>query len=403
MAAAVRLLSPVIIITSSPICFIVSMACRLVGLMVSATAITPSTRVLSAKYSGVFPSFASASACRIKSPVSMCCSSISCALPAKYVCPSHSAQSPRPDSAVNFSGAVHKRPFSLARCTIAPDSGCSLGASSEAANRSSVSSVHPSAHTTSVTCGLPSVMVPVLSSTTVCTVCAVSSASADLINTPYSAPLPVPTIIATGVANPSAHGQEITSTEIAVDSANSPVCPKISQTIAETAAMLITTGTNTPLILSASLAIGALELAACSTSAMIWESVVSLPTFCARQVNTPVPFIEADSTVSPSAFSTGMLSPVSALWSMAECPLITTPSTGTPAPGRTKKTSPTFTCSSGTCTSCPQRSTVAVLGARLISFSIASPVLPLLRVSRYLPSVISVKIIAADSKYKSII
>ena len=88
---------------------------------------------------------------------------------------------------------------------------------------------------------------------------------------------------------------------------------------------------------------------------------------------------------------------------MAECPLITTPSTGTPAPGRTKKTSPTFTCSSGTCTSCPQRSTVAVLGARLISFSIASPVLPLLRVSRYLPSVISVKIIAADSKYKSII
>ena len=67
----------------------------------------------------------------------------------------------------------------------------------------------------SVTLGLPSVTVPVLSSTTVFTVCAVSSASADLIRMPFSAPLPVPTMMAVGVASPSAQGQEITSTAIA--------------------------------------------------------------------------------------------------------------------------------------------------------------------------------------------
>ena len=135
---------------------------------------------------------------------------------------------------------------------------------------------------------------------------------------------------------------------------------------------------------------------------MICESVVSLPTFWARHTSAPVWFTEALSTVSPSPFSTGMLSPVSALWSMEECPLTTTPSTGTLAPGRTKNVSPTTTSSSGISISRPSRTTVAVLGARSISFRMASPVLPLLRVSRYLPSVISVKIIAADSKYRSI-
>ena len=34
-------------------------------------------------------------------------------------------------------------------------------------------------------------------------------------STPILAPLPVPTIIATGVARPRAHGQDITKTEIA--------------------------------------------------------------------------------------------------------------------------------------------------------------------------------------------
>ncbi len=120
--------------------------------------------------------------------------------------------------------------------------------------------------------------VPVLSSTTVSMLWVISKASADLIKIPLAAPRPVPTIMAVGVASPSAQGQEITSTEIATASANSKLYPKNSQTTAASTAMAITAGTKTPLTLSASLAIGALEDVASSTSAMILESVVFSPT-----------------------------------------------------------------------------------------------------------------------------
>ena len=52
----------------------------------------------------------------------------------------------------------------------------------------------------SVTLGFPSVIVPVLSNTIVSILYVVSKASPPLINTPFSAPFPVPTIIAVGVA-----------------------------------------------------------------------------------------------------------------------------------------------------------------------------------------------------------
>ena len=64
----------------------------------------------------------------------------------------------------------------------------------------------------SVTSGLPSVSVPVLSKTMASILYAVSSASPLLIRMPFSAPLPVPTMMAVGVARPSAHGQAMTST-----------------------------------------------------------------------------------------------------------------------------------------------------------------------------------------------
>ena len=60
------------------------------------------------------------------------------------------------------------------------------------------------------------VIVPVLSSATVCILCARSRDSALRIRMPNSAPLPVPTIIAAGVAKPSAQGQAIISTATAV-------------------------------------------------------------------------------------------------------------------------------------------------------------------------------------------
>ena len=127
----------------------------------------------------------------------------------------------------------------------------------------------------SVTWGLPWVRVPVLSSTTVSMAWRVSRASADLTRMPFSAPLPVPTMIATGVARPRAQGQEITSTATPAVRACSGLWVTASQTRAVTAAMTMTTGTNTPATLSASLAMGALELDASSTSRIIWARVVS--------------------------------------------------------------------------------------------------------------------------------
>ena len=59
----------------------------------------------------------------------------------------------------------------------------------------------------------PVVTVPVLSSTIVSIRRVRSSASGPLIRMPSSAPRPVPTISATGVASPSAHGQAMISTD----------------------------------------------------------------------------------------------------------------------------------------------------------------------------------------------
>ena len=103
-------------------------------------------------------------------------------------------------------------------------------------------------------------------------------------------------------------------------------------------------------------------------------------------------------TLSPTALSTGMLSPVRALSFTALLPSSTMPSTGMFSPGRTTKISSFCTCSMGTVTSAPSRSKVAVLGASFIRLLSASVVLPLERASSILPTVIRVKIMAADSK-----
>ena len=70
---------------------------------------------------------------------------------------------------------------------------------------------------------LSSVIVPVLSSTTVVTRPAISSAWASLIRMPNSAPRPLATRIAVGVASPSAHGHATTSTATVAESPNEPV------------------------------------------------------------------------------------------------------------------------------------------------------------------------------------
>src|SRR3989338_5534223 len=67
----------------------------------------------------------------------------------------------------------------------------------------------------SVTLGLPSVKVPVLSMTMIFILEAFSKVAASFIRILCLAPMPVPTATTVGVANPSASGQAITTAEMA--------------------------------------------------------------------------------------------------------------------------------------------------------------------------------------------
>ena len=153
--------------------------------------------------------------------------------------------------------------------------------------------------------------------------------------------------------------------------------PSSSQTRVVTTAMVMTVGTKTPETLSAILAMGAFVAAASLTIWMIWERVVSSPTRVARQRRKPDWLMVAAETLSPSALSTGMLSPVRADSLTALWPSRTTPSTGIFSPGRTTKTSPCCTASMETSVSTPFFTTVAVLGASFIRLFSASVVRPL--------------------------
>ena len=172
-----------------------------------------------------------------------------------------------PGRALNWETSAVCLPLSAAALMMALASGCSLFASSAAARSISSSPEYPSAGNISVTVGSPDVMVPVLSSTTIWVRPVSSRDTAFLKSMPFLAPIPLPTIMATGVASPRAHGQLMTSTEIPLASAKPMVCPARSQTIIVTMAMAMTAGTSTPDTLSATLAIGALVAAASLT---IW-------------------------------------------------------------------------------------------------------------------------------------
>mmetsp|Transcript_28358 Transcript_28358/g.69066 ORF Transcript_28358/g.69066 Transcript_28358/m.69066 type:complete len:200 (+) Transcript_28358:1245-1844(+) len=69
---------------------------------------------------------------------------------------------------------------------------------------------------TLTTSGRASVKVPVLSNTTAVLVPAASNAAPDLYKIPFSAPTPVATMIAVGVASPSEQGHDMTKTATAL-------------------------------------------------------------------------------------------------------------------------------------------------------------------------------------------
>ena len=104
----------------------------------------------------------------------------------------------------------------------------------------------PGKRSKSVTSGWPRVRVPVLSSTMVRSLPAVSRASALRKISPFSAPLPDATMIEVGVARPRAQGQAITST-LTRNSIASTALPLIrNHTTKAVIARAITTGTNQP-------------------------------------------------------------------------------------------------------------------------------------------------------------
>ena len=109
-------------------------------------------------------------------------------------------------------------PRSCAPETMAAASGCSLAF--EAGGQPSTDASVWSASDDRRTRGLPSVSVPVLSTTSVSTFSISSSASASLMSTPSFAPRPTPTMMETGVAKPRAQGHAMMSTLIATTSAS---------------------------------------------------------------------------------------------------------------------------------------------------------------------------------------
>ena len=113
--------------------------------------------------------------------------------------------------------------------------------------------------------GSPWVMVPVLSRATICVFPVSSRDMAVLNKMPFLAPSPLPTMMATGVARPRAQGQLITSTDIPLARENPAPCPASSHAAVVIRAIRMTTGTNIPDTLSATLAIGALVAAASLT------------------------------------------------------------------------------------------------------------------------------------------
>ena len=110
------------------------------------------------------------------------------------------------------------------------------------------------------------VIVPVLSRAMISTLPASSRASLVLNRIPCFAPTPLPTIMATGVASPKAHGQEMTNTVMALSRAKVNGLPAISHPARTTREIPIMDGTKIPETLSAILATGAFVPAASETS-----------------------------------------------------------------------------------------------------------------------------------------
>ena len=128
-------------------------------------------------------------------------------------------------------------------------------------------------------------------------------------------------------------------------------------------------------------------------------SAVSRPTRSARITSPPEPLTVPPVSFAPTAFMTGIDSPVISDSSTALAPSATSPSTGIFSPGRTRIRSPTAISSSATSCSCPSASIrSARFGARSRSARIASPVFSRAVSSSTCPTITSTVMTAAASK-----
>ena len=223
--------------------------------ILSANPITPTTVSFRATNTAVF-----AAACNLFKALSISVDitvvgSKILLLPIKTLLSFKVARTPAPGTALNPIARLSIKPRTVAAPTIACASGCSLLCSIEATNSSKLSSFFMADWSgdimTSVTVVCPTVIVPVLSRNIVLILAVFSKVSLSRNNIPSSAPRPTPTTIAAGVANPSAQGHAITSTDtmyiiavVKVTPPNQNQPPKVR--IANT----ITPGTNTDETLS---------------------------------------------------------------------------------------------------------------------------------------------------------
>ena len=248
IALAVRALSPVIITTSIPIFCKASTPALAESLTVSATAINPVSLPSTASTITVFPCSPSFARGRLARLIFISSLSIIFIFPNTTLCLPTSPSTPCPAIALNLVTGSNTKFSSSAFFTIASAKECSDPFSTDAASCSSFSLVTfaLSLVTISVTIGFPFVNVPVLSKITVLILFAISRLSASLIKIPCSAPRPVPTIMAVGVANPMAQGQAIIKTAILFSMANKKAlcCPKTYQPTNVAMANMITTGTK---------------------------------------------------------------------------------------------------------------------------------------------------------------
>ena len=218
---------------------------------------------------------------------------------------------------------------------------------------------------------------------------------------PALAPRPMATVIASGVARPSAQGQAITST-LTADSSPRAIrgCgPNADQSRKVSRAIASTIGTKMAEILSASCSIGARCSCASRTRRVIRATSDPDAAVSASMTSAPEPLIAPPSTRSPAARAAGIGSPVSSDSSQVVEPSRMIPSVGIRPPGRTRSRSPACTMASGIVS--PPGSRSAVGGDRSIKARIAAVVPRRARLSSNWPSSTSTTIMPDDSKKTS--